>query len=692
MTPTADMEIGLHRREGNAYSVEFRFSRPDSDADMRLGQGTARFDFHTLLKLSANSQEYGQNLTSSLFSDPVIQTSFAQALTSAQSLDLPLRVRLFIGPSAPELHALRWETLRNPQDDTPLCTNENILFSRYLSSLDWRPMPLRPKAEMRALVVIANPKNLSEYPGLAPIDVGGELERAQAGLGEIPVTALPENPQDNSTPTKYATLDNLIARLRDEAHDILYLVCHGALSQEVPYIWLEDETGAAAVIPGDELVTRLRELTQRPRLVFLASCQSASSSSSGEALSALGPQLVQAGIPAVIAMQGSVSMQTIAELIPHFFSELRRDGLVDRALAVARGNVRQRPDFWMPALYMRLKSGRIWYVPGFGDERSAFEKWPSILRTISRNQCTPILGPGLAEGILGPQRDIASRWAVAYHYPMAPHERESLPQVAQYLAVNQYERAPYDELEDYLKGDLRTQYAAFLPPALLNNSTSLDTLINAIGQKRWQEDPSEAHKVLAEFPLSVYITTNTNNLLSTALTEAGKDPQVLLCPWNDYIEQLDSIFEREPDYQPTPERPLIYHLFGRMDDPETIVLTEDDYFDFLIGVTRNKDLIPSAVRRALADTALLFLGFQVDDWQFRVLFRSILSQQGGERRGRYPHIAVQIEPEEGRILEPERARRYLETYFSKGANVSLFWGSAQDFVKELHTRWLARPV
>ena len=117
------------------------------------------------------------------------------------------------------------------------------------------------------------------------------------------------------------------------------------------------------------------------------------------------------------------------------------------------------------------------------------------------------------------------------------------------------------------------------------------------------------------------------------------------------------------------------------------MLTEDDYFDFLIGVTSNKDHIPSAVRRALADTALLYLGFLMDDWTFRVLFRSILSQQGGGRRDRYAHIAAQIEPEEGRILEPQRARRYLENYFAKGADISLFWGSADDFLLELNQKW-----
>jgi hypothetical protein len=93
----------------------------------------------------------------------------------------------------------------------------------------------------------------------------------------------------------------------------------------------------------------------------------------------------------------------------------------------------------------------------------------------------------------------------------------------------------------------------------------------------------------------------------------------------------------------------------------------------------------------MTDSALLFLGFQLDDWQFRVLYRSILSQQGGERRKKHPHIAAQIEPDEDRILEPERARAYLESYF-QGSNINLYWGSAEDFLVQLLPRLTVEKV
>lgn len=680
MKEYADLEISLHHHEGDAYAIEFRYTQPESDADIRLGQGEtplARFDFDTLRSLAHDPAVYGATLTKGLFADPALLTAFAQALSSAASLDAPLRLRLLIGASAPELHGLRWETLRDPADGSPLATGENLLFSRYLSSLDWRPVRLRPKGELHTLAFVASPSNLAEFD-LEPIDVQGELERARAAFAGLPFTALPE-------PNAPASLNNLIERLR-HGMDILYIACHGSLKSNESWLWLEDETGKVARIPGFDLVTRLKELDQRPRLVVLASCQSAAPGE-GDALTALGPRLAEAGVPAVIAMQDNISMETIVSFMPVFFSELLSDGQIDRALSVARGAVRQRADYWMPALFMRLRSGRIWYIPGFGGDQKAFEKWPTLIRSIARGLCTPILGPGLAEPIMGSQREIAQRWAETYHYPMAPHERESLPQVAQYLAVNQDRLFLYDELGEYLRSEIKRRHSDDISSELLNGRASLSELIEAVGGKNRQQDPSDSYRALASLSLPIYITTNPDTLLASALKEAGKDPQIVLCPWNEYIEQSESIYQREPDYFPTPERPLVYHLFGRLDEPDSVVLTEDDYFDFLIGVTSNKDLIPSVVRRALIDTSLLFLGFQMDEWNFRVLFRSILTRQGGSRRDLHTHIAAQIDPEEGRILEPERARRFLENYFSKGADINIFWGSAQDFLKELLQRW-----
>jgi hypothetical protein len=187
--------------------------------------------------------------------------------------------------------------------------------------------------------------------------------------------------------------------------------------------------------------------------------------------------------------------------------------------------------------------------------------------------------------------------------------------------------------------------------------------------------------VLAAQPFPIYLTTNPDHLLEAALEEAGKRPRTLLCPWNDYVERVQDDY----DELPTAETPLVYHLFGSLDEADSLVLTEDDYFNYLIGVTSNRKLIPEVVRRALADSALLFLGFRMDDWNFRVIFRSFMSQEGRGRRRKYTHVAAQIDPEEGRIREPERARRYLERYFQSD-DISIYWGSSEDFIRDLASR------
>jgi hypothetical protein len=397
------------------------------------------------------------------------------------------------------------------------------------------------------------------------------------------------------------------------------------------------------------------------------------------ALSALGPRLAAAGVSAVIAMQGNITMETVAEFMPVFFRELARDGQIDRAMAAARSAVQNNADAWMPVLFLRLKSGKIWYVPGFGGERKGFEKWPALLDAIRSGRCTPILGAGLTESLLGSRREIAAHWAEEYRFPLAPFDREDLPEVAQYLAVNQSPIFPREGLGKFLRAELWKRYGSQLPGEL--EKADIATVLSAVGEMNRTRDANDPHGVLASLPFPIYITTNPDNLLVSALKAAGKDPQVELCKWNEDM-YTDSVYDREPDYRPTEKRPLVYCLFGQFTDLDSMVLTEDDYFDYLIGVTSNKDLIPGVVRRALADTALLFLGFQLDDWNFRVLYRSIMSQEGRSRRKKYSHIAAQIDPEEGRILEPERARRYLESYFGD-ADISIYWGSAEDFVRDL---------
>ncbi len=679
MKQVVDLELSIHRQEQNAYAVDFRYTDSDaaSQADVHLGarhQALVSFNFTQLNDFLSTDEmkEYGQALTATFFQDENLRTAFVQARAAASQAEACLRIRLAIGANALELHPLRWETLCDPQSGLGLASDQTIFFSRYLFSQDWRPVRLRSRSELQVLAMIAAPSGLEQYQ-LANVDKAAETANITLGLGGIHLKTL-----------ERATLNHLISALTQTEFDLLYLVAHGTFTGGEAYLWLENEQGAVERVAGSELVNRLRELEHRPRLVVLASCQSAGRGE-GEVLSALGPRLAEVGIPAVLAMQDNLRMDTNAKFMPLFFSELQKDGQIDRALSVARGLVREQPDWWVPALFMRLKSGRLWYTPGFADAKKGFEKFPAQIQNLKNRHLTPILGPGLMEGLIGSPQQIARDWAETFHYPMAPHERESLPQVAQYLTINQQKSFPYEDLIVHLRQSLQERFRENLPPELLGVEAPCWQVLEAVGKLQRANNPDEPHRALAELPVEVYLSTNADTLLEGALKEAGKKPQTRFCPGNEYTAAQAS---RRDDATCSVAHPLGYHLFGLWQERASLVLTEDNYFDFLLGMSRNKALIPLQVKKAMTDSGLLFLGFQTNEWQFRVLFRAMLSLPG-QRYDEYANIAAQIEPEDGRILDPQRAREYLEQYFFKGCklDLSIYWGTPEDFVKELMQYW-----
>src|SRR5262245_39998372 len=184
------------------------------------------------------------------------------------------------------------------------------------------------------------------------------------------------------------------------------------------------------------------------------------------------------------------------------------------------------------------------------------------------------------------------------------------------------------------------------PPGILNMTTSLDQMVAAVGKRQRELDPDEPHLVLARLRLPLYVTASPDSELADALAEVGAKPEVEFSRWKEDLtdyETYPSIYDTQKDYRPTVERPLVYHLFGVLKHPDSLVLTEDNFFDYLMWVSRT-DAIPRAVTAAWSRDALLFLGLRMDDWSFRVLFRSILNEERRRRPRAFRSAAVQVNP------------------------------------------------
>jgi hypothetical protein len=670
------------QRLGDSYQLSLSHSDPDSQAEVAPVRGAAAFAPAELLPLLLLHAEYGRALTRQLFADPGVARRFLQVEAAAQASGCFLRVTLCIDPSAQELQALRWELLRHPETDAALATSEAVLLSRFMVSRDWRPVRLRARAELTALIAVSAPPEAT-LRGFAEVDFAGEVARASAALAGIGVRTL-------GGPDAPCTVERLIGALRGGV-DIVYLVAHGVFKRDTgaPALILQDDAGAARVVKGEEVATRIGELQRGPRLVVLASCQSGGDGRHVEAAqqtsvqATLAGRLADAGVPAVIAMQGFVSMVTVEAMMPVFFRELLRDGRIDRALAAARGAARGREDAWMPALYTRLTAGRLWYTPGFAGAQGN-DVWRRLLRPVRAGKVVPILGPRLLETVHGGTHETARRLAEAHHFPFATHEWDDLPRVTEYMSVKESRFNVVRAYQDQLLADLLAQHRGWLPAEELAPATKprLGKLLALVGDRLRTDDPADACRILAELPAAVYVTANFDPLLERALRANQRAPQQVMARWRH--GKAPQSAEEQCIAEPTVQAPLVYHAFGAFGagGDDGLVLTEDDYFDYLIH-TSAAGLTPPEVESALVDNSLLFLGFRLTDWHFRVLFRLMMNLPGRERLKQYCHVAVQLDPDAQTVADVEGTKAYLAEYFGKQANIEIYWGSAEEFLRAL---------
>lgn len=197
-------------------------------------------------------------------------------------------------------------------------------------------------------------------------------------------------------------------------------------------------------------------------------------------------------------------------------------------------------------------------------------------------------------------------------------------------------------------------------------------------------DPNEAHAILADLPLSMYLTTNYDDFLTAALLSKGKQPNRAYYYDNEWVSSQPLTGE------PTPQAPLVVHVYGHQSEVESLVVSEDDYMRCLLRFARREVRFPAPVMERMGRTSYLFIGFSITDWSLRALFEILTSSL--DRLGKEPHIAVQVEPLRG--VEPTadqitRVEDYLRNHFRArmSANVQVYVEPTDVFLRDLRTRW-----
>lgn len=298
-------------------------------------------------------REVGQDLFQALFTREVYGT-YRASLGAAQHAGQQLRVVLRL--AAPELAAMPWETLFDPETETYLCQTEPLL--RHIPAPDYNQNPLDVAPPLRILGIVASPRDL---PALDVATEKDHLSRALAGPASEGRVEL--------VWAKSGTWDDVQSLLLAGPWHVVHFVGHGDYDSRTDEgrIALVGPDGRAAMVRAVRLMALLSVASPRPRLVVLNSCSSGEMGQS-DLFSGTASALVRSGIGAVAAMQFAISDYAAIAFAHGFYAAIANGRTVDEAARVGRISVMASPDGtleWVtPALYVRGGSTQLFTLTG----------------------------------------------------------------------------------------------------------------------------------------------------------------------------------------------------------------------------------------------------------------------------------------------------------------------------------------
>jgi hypothetical protein len=305
-----------------------------------------------------------------------------------------------------------------------------------------------------------------------------------------------------------------------------------------------------------------------------------------------------------------------------------------------------------------------------GLSREHFDK---VIHYLADGELVPLLGAGVnvcdrqAAEVYVHDRNLPSGselselLASEYDYPPDRADRNDLIRVAQFAQARLRHSDEEHRLRDTLHGVFRAQYA-----------------------------PTSVHRFLAGVPARtgthiLALTTNYDDALEQAFDDVEEPYSVIFyrasrqgrC-WLRHGEEAEAkVIARPERYTGLSlhERSVILKVHGAVDRRErrsfndSYVVSEDHYIDFLAS-TRLETLVPKGLLVPLLNSALLFLGYRLRDWNLRVILHELWSSRDFE----YPAWAVHRDVDE------------VDAAIWRSRNVTLFDAELCAYVEELSAR------
>jgi len=256
-----------------------------------------------------------------------------------------------------------------------------------------------------------------------------------------------------------------------------------------------------------------------------------------------------------------------------------------------------------------------------GDSIPQFDR---IVNAIRNGTCIPFLGAGVSTGY----RDWRNGQAEILGCPSGSELRNELEQ-----ALKQ-RHPPVRELDRLTLSDLPA-LAEFFNYCDGGHRGEMENVVRSSLQRA--ASPRPIHWVLASIPsIRCVFTTNYDELVEQAVTQ----PRIVL----PYVYDQSLKRQQRPDDFPeellinsrfNPNAPIpplvLYKMHGCVNRPGSMLITTFDYVRYLADWKDSHLGMPKEFRNLLVKNTILFLGYGLGDWNFRVIWEAMISSFPGGR-------------------------------------------------------------
>jgi hypothetical protein len=225
----------------------------------------------------------------------------------------------------------------------------------------------------------------------------------------------------------------------------------------------------------------------------------------------------------------------------------------------------------------------------------------AIAKKVQKKECILFLGSGVHAG---PPADQST-----YLYP-----EEDRPLSAKSLSNELATASGFGDTFDESPDALQRTSGWF--ESKRTRKELIELVQNAVQTDR---KPSAIVRALAQLSFPVVATTNYDRLFEDALRDpaVGKEPQLV-------------IYNPKREATPTPpapsaDKPLVFKLHGDISIPESIVITDEDYIQFMMRMSdpKSHNPLPLSFHYHFMLWPTLFVGYSLMDYNLRLLFKTL---------------------------------------------------------------------